>query len=372
MNLHLPPMPGSLSGYLDTSRSSFYKPLRSIPDREDLELHGRNCSCDLVTRRLRELVPLLNFVGFRVEQMTAERTVLTVPLLETAMNQNGTHQAAVFYLIADYTLGVGMFAVLPGCYTVGVHDRCPALPVQFWLKTGSVEHRAPATGTIRAEVAISPEKAQMMREQLIAKGRCEIREVINIYQDDQLVAVAEHEMGLYADLPRLPGTRATLAQRHRLKTSALMIAGLRGDPLSTALAEDQGVAVARRMSRASPQLPTLVSARTKHLRAYLSSRGAEHSQVLVLGVGLDPKPIEFASDTQRWFLCDLSDMLHERKARLQKIGREDRYGVAIAENCGSMAGLKRYWKRVLIPRNRRLSYSKAFRCTSLKTSCAGP
>src|SRR5579872_1907812 len=250
---------------------SICKPLLPIPDAEDLANHSHLCDPELVTQRLGELVPLLKFIGFRVEQMTPGKTVLTVPLLETAMNQNGTHQAAVFYLIADYTLGVGMFATLPGCYTVGVHDRCHALPVQFWLKGARVEHHAPGTGLIRSEVTITPAQAATMRAQLIAKGRCELKGTVNIYQGDQLIAVTEHEMGLYADLPRVTGKRASLTQMERAKTSALMIAGLRGDPISTAFAEDQGVAIARRMCRASPQLPTMVSARTLHLEKYLES-----------------------------------------------------------------------------------------------------
>jgi methyltransferase (TIGR00027 family) len=311
------------------SESAYFKPLSAVPDAEDLILHKALCDTQLVTERLGELVPLLKFVGFRVETMTAEKTILTVPLLESAMNQNGTHQAAVFYLIADYTLGVGMFAVLPGCYTVGIHDRCRALPVQFWLKTGRVEHRAPGTGAIRSEVTISAEKVSAMRAQLLAKGRCQIKETVRIYQDGELVALAEHEMGLYADLPRTTGESVSLAQMQRLKTSALMIAGLRGDPVSTGLAGEQGVAVARRMTRASPQLPTLVAARTKHLRDYLAREGNKHRQVLVLGAGLDPKPLEFAWSSQTWFLCDLREMLRERHARVAPLARGGEFCVAV-------------------------------------------
>jgi methyltransferase (TIGR00027 family) len=329
MNVHIQASVEQLRPDLGEPDSPFFKPLREIPDNDDLELHRRLCCTELVTKRLGELVPLLKFVGFRIEQMAPERTALSVPLLESAMNQNGTHQAAVFYLLADYTLGIGMFAVLPGCYTIGVHDRCRGLPVQFWLKSGSVEHRAPATGTMRAEVSIPPDIAQALRAQLIAKGRCEFRYPVNFYQDEQLVAVAQHEMGLFADAPCTAGAKATLVQRSRLKTSALMIAGLRGDAVSTALAQDQGVAIARRMTRASPQLPALVAARDRHLRAYLSTDGKVHSQVLVLGAGLDSKPIDFATSSQRWFLCDLADMLRERETRLAKLGRGNHHSVQV-------------------------------------------
>jgi methyltransferase (TIGR00027 family) len=300
--------------------SPYYKALAPVPDEEDLALHARLCCPRLVTERLGQLVPLLKFVGFRVEEVGVERTVLTVPLLESAMNQNGTHQAAVFYLLADYTLGIGMFAHLPGCYTVGVHDRCRALPVQYWLKSGRVQHLAPGTGTIRGEVSLPRAAGVAMREQLRAKGRCEIAGTVRIFQGEELVAVAEHEMGLYADLPRIDGTRTTATQVHRLKTSALMIAGLRDDPLSRQLAGEQGVAIARRMTAVAPQLPGLVAARSQHLRAYLRGEGRRHEQVLVLGAGLDSKPLEFSTPAQRWFLCDLRDMLRERAARCADLG----------------------------------------------------
>lgn len=309
--------------------SSIHKSLLPVPDAHDREQHRRLCSPALVTERLGELVPLLKFVGFVVEQMETEKTVLSVPLLETPMNQNGRHQASVFYLIADYKLGVGMFAVLPGCYTVGVHDRCHALPVQFWLKSGRVQHLAPGTGTIRSEVVISPDQAAAMRADLIAKGRCELKETVRIYQGDQLVAVTEHEMGLYADLPRTAGTRASIFQVEKVKTSALMIAGLRADPLSEAVAQDQGIAIARRMTRASPQLPALVGARTRHLRELLRASGSTFSQVVVLGAGLDPKPVEFASPDQTWFLADLRDMLRERETRFAPFAAQSPHTVPV-------------------------------------------
>lgn len=109
---------------------NFTKPLAIKPDAADLELHAANARPELVTRRLRELVPLLDVLDCRVVRITDELTELRMPLLVSAMNQNGTHQASVFYLAADYALGIAMFGALPGVYVSGVHDRCEALPVQ--------------------------------------------------------------------------------------------------------------------------------------------------------------------------------------------------------------------------------------------------
>lgn len=297
----------------------YVKQLALIPDREDLELHRLNCSPELITRRLRQLVPLLEFVDCEVSEVGPERTVLTLPLLESAMNQNGTHQASIFYLVADYTLGVGMFAVLPGVYVTGVHDCCHALPVQYWLKRGFVKHIAPGTGNLSAEVSISAEEALDIRRQLIVNGRCELSGIVHIYQNGILVAEVQHTMGLYANLPRREGEKANIFQVQNLKTSALMIAGLREDPLSRLLAKGQGYAIAQRMSKAIPQLPSLVKARSTHIERFLQANGHKFGQVIVLGVNLDPKPFAYANNRQKWFGVDLRDMLRERTEQFNRV-----------------------------------------------------
>lgn len=301
-----------------SSRPAF-KPLLPEPDLFDLELHQRNCEPSFVTRRLHELVPLLQVVNCVVEEIGPQRTVLSVPLLASAMNQNGTHQAAVFYLVADYTLGVGMFGVLPGAYVTGVHDPCEALPVQYWLKRGTVQHLAPGTGTMRAEVSISEVQAVEMRRQLRERGRTELTARVCFYQDGQLVAESEHCMGLYADVPRVAGTRANVFQVQNTKTSALMIAGLRSDTISQKIAGDQGRAIAHRMALVAPQLPSLVDARSKHASQFVLANRGTVAQVLVLAIGLDPKPLLLADPGQHWFGVDLRDMLKDREQRLANV-----------------------------------------------------
>lgn len=296
------------------------KKVSIVPDEEDLAVHKINLNGALATQRLRELVPLLGFVGAEITEVSPERTVLTVPLLETAMNQNGTQQAAVFYLLADYTLGIGMFATIPGIYAVGVHDRCNAQPIQFWLKGGRVTHLGPGRGQIKAVIEISPEIAQGLRAQLVAKGRCSLKHEVKIYQEDKLVAIAEHEMGIYADRSAEDEKRPSPARVDRLKVSALMLAGLRNDSISRQLAGEQGLAIAARMTKMSPQLGTLVRARMMNIESEIIK--GSFSQVVVLGAGLDPKPLKFASSDQQWFLLDLPDMLAERRAKLEGLGLE--------------------------------------------------
>jgi O-methyltransferase involved in polyketide biosynthesis len=275
-----------------------------------------------VTRRLHELVPLLEAVGCVMEEISPERTVLSLPLLISAMNQNGTHQASVFYLVADYTVGVGIFGVLPGCYVTGVHDRCAALPIQYWLKRGEVRHLAPGTGKLHAEIRISPDDAARLRRQLFERGRGEYTGVVTMSQDGRVVAEATHTMGVYADIPRNAGARANVFQVQNMTVSALLISGLRDDPISRLVAGEQGLAIASRMSVVTPQLPSLVRARSTHLERLLEKAGGSFSQVLVLGVGFDPKPVKFSGAHQRWFGIDLRNMLRERETRFAAAGAE--------------------------------------------------
>ena len=61
------------------------------------------------------------------------------------------------------------------------------------------------TGRLRAETCIPPDQALQLRQQLIEKGRGELSGTVNIYQDNDVVAVAQHTMGIYADVPRMRG-----------------------------------------------------------------------------------------------------------------------------------------------------------------------
>ena len=300
--------------------SDFYKMLQVVPDEEDLSLHKHNCCPELITHRMHELIPLLRYTSCIVEYVGHDRAVVSVPLLDSAINQNGTQQAAIFYLLSDCTLAAGLLGALPGVYITGIHDRCRALPIQFWTKQGSIQHLSPGTGTIRAVVEIAPEHALRMRHQLIQKGRTECHEIVYVYQKEKLIANGEFVIGIYADMPRAPGTRVGLLQAQNIKLSALLIAGLRSDPLSQSLAQEQGRAIAYRMSLSTPQLPALVQARSSHLEDHLNTEGAIYRQVVVMGVGLDTKPFRFANQEQHWFGIDLPALLREREKLLSEIG----------------------------------------------------
>lgn len=292
-----------------------YKPLAVWPDAEDIQLHRDNCSPHLITQRLRELVPLLDFLQARIVQVDPEETRLSVSLDAATVNQNGTHQGAVFYLLADYAVGVSMFSAIPGVYITGVHDRCHALPVQMWLKSGEVKHLAPGSGEIEAISTISKEDALNLRRQLLHKGRCEYRGTVNFYQDNKLVAVAEHVIGMYVNKPQAIDLKGGLLQEQNRATSALMIAGLRRDRVSRCIAGAQGKALAIRMTETMPQLPAMIKSRTETLEQQLEQHARHIPQVVVLGVGLDPKPVYHSGGRQTWYGIDLKPALRDRERR---------------------------------------------------------
>lgn len=292
-----------------------YKPLAVWPDAEDIQIHRDNCSSHLITQRLRELVPLLDFLQARVVQVDPEETRLSISLDAATVNQNGTHQAAVFYLLADYAVGVSMFSSIPGIYVTGVHDRCHALPVQMWLKSGEVKHLAPASGEIEATISISNEDALSLRRQLLHNGSCEYRGTVSFHQDNKLVAVAEHVVGMYVNKPQVIDVKGGLLQEQNRAASALMIAGLRRDRVSRCIAGEQGKALAARMTESMPQLPAMIRSRTETLEHQLQKHAKHIPQVVVLGVGLDPKPVYHSDGHQTWFGIDLKPALRDREKR---------------------------------------------------------
>jgi methyltransferase (TIGR00027 family) len=83
------------------------------------------------------------------------------------------------------------------------------------------------------------------------------------------------------------------------------------------------------MSLATPQLPTLIQARTSHLENFLTREGDIHQQVVILGVGLDTKPFRFARAGQNWFGVDLHSMIQERKKLFLELGIHTDYFIAV-------------------------------------------
>ncbi len=113
--------------------------------------------------------------------------------------------------------------------------------------------------------------------------------------------------------------------RPRAKSSALLIAGVRENPLSRKVAGEEGVALAQRFAAVTPEFPECIRARDIHSRRTIVQHYDRISQVVVLGVGLDVKPLELASKRQAWYGIDLAEGLALRAELLSGASLEERY-----------------------------------------------
>lgn len=300
--------------------NNYYKPLDMEPSAEDYLLHNHICSTELMTKRLRELVPLLEVIDYKVEKITLEETVLSTPLLEAAMNQNGTHQASVFYLMADYTTGIGMMGALPGIYVSAIHERTTGQPIQYWLKKSTVEHLRPGTGPITSRIHIPEEERLRMRRDIIKKGHTEYTGRVEFFQNGQNIALSYPTMGMYADNPRIFNKRPRFFQIQNALLMALLDLGLHTSDKEKAVAGDQGRGMADRFTTSVPELSDFVSARAKGISTYLTQHENDFDQIVQLGAGYDMKSTDFSREECDWFCLDLKQILDDRKI---KISEED-------------------------------------------------
>jgi len=305
------------------SYSSFYKPFSAYPTPEDIKINHLNRNPEHLTERLKELVPLVDTIGFKLEKVGDYEVIGGVPLLDSTMNQNGSHQACVFYIMSDYIAETMVYAGLAGTYNIGLHDRSHQQPIQLWLNSNSVKHIRPGTGYIHGIATLTDEKIKEFREKLADKGRCEVQMQVDIFQDDDLVATAAPLIGVYINNPRIPDAKIDFFQRENHSLSAKLIAGLRKDETSQKVAGEQGRALARRFSSAAPQLPKLIEARGIHLDNHLKEMSCLYKQIVILGLGLDARPNRFSGNGHKWFGLDLPHMIKHRREIFSKIGLDN-------------------------------------------------
>jgi len=144
------------------------------------------------THALCATVPLARILGFKVQEMTPEKTICTLAGNSEGMNQNNTFQASTFYILADYAVGVAFIASLPEYSVYGVRDIPDGDLIQGWLKSGYVKHIRPATGEIKAVVEVRPEDRERFRRELEETGKTSYEGEAHIFQGIDLVAIAKH------------------------------------------------------------------------------------------------------------------------------------------------------------------------------------
>ena len=292
-------------------------------------------NCEILTSLLREQVPVLDFVKWRVSFIEQGRAHTVLPLISSSTNQHCTHQAALLFLAADYTGGIALASLIPNWPVIGVHPVAP-----------SREVHGPVAGQGRDQV-LSPQRGLPGDR---GPGRARAARA----REEALRAGQDGPGNDYGPLPQrrggsrrgehdllCPPVRQTAGRRrdpdkinvlyqHKLISSAELIAGVRAresgglfeDPFAARVAGEHGVALAARFCEKSPQLGGMVAARTRHLDLqileYVRSGGRD---LVLLGAGYDMRPFRLnLPAAMRVYELDFPTVLTDRQRRLDDFG----------------------------------------------------
>ena len=169
----------------------------------------------MLTSLLRQQVPVLDFVKWSVtsiEQGTA-RTML--PLISPSTNQHCTHQAALFFLAADYTGGIALASLIPDWPVIGVHPVAPTeKSMALWLVKGEIKFFRPSVGCLEISARVEPELHDRVKKRY-TQGKTVLETVTVRFRNAAVdVAEASHDLlrpavGQTAERRRLRRTRST-------------------------------------------------------------------------------------------------------------------------------------------------------------------
>lgn len=299
----------------------------------------------VLTRLLREQVPILEFVQWEVSDVQPGRAESRLPLNPPSTNQHFTHQAALFLLAADYTGGIALGSLAVGWPVVGVHPVSSPDSMSLWLLKVEIKYLRPSVADLRVSAAIEPERHARIRRRFL-DGK-PVVESVPVRFNNGSETVAEATLTYFArrsDRLRSEGVRngkVNVLYELKLTSSAEMIAGVRArengslfeDPYAERMAGQHGLALAARFCERSPQLGGMVAARTRHLdthiRAFVAGGGRN---LVLLGVGWDMRAfrLRLAPGTTIYEL-DFPTTLTERRRRLEQLGIQPPPGTARIE-----------------------------------------
>ncbi len=302
---------------------------------EDL---ARRMNPELVTALLAEAAKAGTASGMRFVEVAEGSCRAVLPLTRANTNQYGAHQGMVMALAADYVSGTALASLYRGVPVLGVHPVPGADAAAMWHVSVDIRYREPSTEDLLVEAAVPVEQGPELRRRFWAgKPSFVPVEVVMRSRSGRTVATATMTVFVrHVDhiRPSGAGEKAGVMFRHMLKTSARLIANIRGraagrpdalyaDPWSRRAAGRHGELLGERFLELLPPLETMIEARTRHgddrLRAAVAS-GVR--QVALVGAGLDFRPFRLAEDLPevRWFEMDLPAMLEERERVLASLG----------------------------------------------------
>jgi methyltransferase (TIGR00027 family) len=292
----------------------------------------------LMTRLLREAVPVLSHVDWSVLETEEGLARTVLPLTHESTNQHGSHQAALMALAADYTGGIALATVIRGTPIAGVHPQTSDDSAALWLARLEITYKLPSVADLTVSAVISPETFETIRR-TYGEGKHNVVMVDVLFESDgEQVACGRVWYYLRQSRTLKPQTLQdplSTPFRHRVKASARLIAGLRAtenrapnplytDPYSELAAGAHGRLLAQRFSRVLPALRDMVAARTKHVDDLLADcldKGVD--QIVYVGVGFDFRQFRVAQrrGAVRVFELDLPYMLAERSKIIAKMRR---------------------------------------------------
>jgi methyltransferase (TIGR00027 family) len=287
----------------------------------------------------RDSVPLLGFAGWEITRVGLGVTETVVPLNISSTNQYVTHQAAVMLLAADYTGGLALSTLFSSVPAIGFHSMETDFGAYIWAAKATIKWIAPSCTDLVCRSEIPEQNWEGIRQRFFA-GEPVIETLqVKMFNQETLVGIADftywarnsHALCYSQDSNLKPH----VLYEHKLKTSALLIAGLRAmeqdkpsgsrsfnDPLAKQVAQQRGRVLAERFSEYMPQLQTMVAARTRHLDEHLNSlNGCSHT-IVNLGCGFDTRPWRLDLRRHCIFELDLPVMLKARDAQLPACGAD--------------------------------------------------
>jgi hypothetical protein len=298
--------------------------------------------CEGITRLLREQVPVLEFVQWEVTKFEPGLVHTMMPLIPTATNQHCTHQAALFYLVADYTGGLCLGSLVPDYPVAGVHPGNSSESfMALWTVRGEIKYCSPSMGCLEAVARIDPDRQEKVRRRFV-QGK-PVLETVPVILYNRCTSIAEAAITYYFRrsefLPSegLAPEKSNPLYQYKLISSAELIAGVRAkengalfhDPYAAQVAGEHGRALADRFYEKLPQLGKMVAARTHHLDQQILDfvrRGGRN--LVLLGVGYDLRPFRLDLPSGMCiYELDSSLILNDRKKRLEQYGIQDPLGI---------------------------------------------
>jgi len=288
--------------------------------------YNQRVNPELMTRLLREAIPVLQTVQWRVTSVSEGACTSELPLRQASTNQHGTHQAALISLSADYTGGLALATLFTGVPLAGIHRCSDEESVSLWLASMAVKYRSPSTGHLEASCHVPQDVADTVRQRYFSGKRVLVTLPVVFTSNGELIAEAEMKYFAQPSIqlkPTKENPRISPLFKQKLKASARMIAGLRADsdrPITRVDAAHErtaagphGELLAHRLNAVLPQLKHMVSARTESIDQTLAAIPGLQ-QVIILGVGLDMRPFRLSQPLgdPMFFEVDLPEMLEER------------------------------------------------------------